>query len=331
MSATRTVLVGLDPQTRPVVERALAELARPLYLVELDVAARRGALAEADALLLLRPQVEIAPEDWPAQPPWRFVQLLSAGADHVDFSRFPPGCPVCCNAGGFAEPMAEHVLAMALALSKKLLVNHRRLCAGEFAQFEDTGTLRGKVCGILGYGGIGRATAQLMRLMGMRIHALNRRGVTEDSVDRVFGPQDLESFLRGVDVLVVCLPLTGDTRDLIGARELGWLKPDVMIINVARGEIINESALYEFLLEHPEATAGIDAWWIEPFRHGRFAMGRPFLDLPNVLGSPHNSPRVPGWGKIAVERACGNLARWLRGEPVTGLTHGEMATPAVDR
>jgi phosphoglycerate dehydrogenase-like enzyme len=312
------VLVGLDADTRPVVTAALAGLAEPVYFRDLPAPQRAEALARCPALLTLRPQLEIGAQDWPDPPPWRFVQLLSAGADHVDFSRFPPGCTVCCNAGGFAEPMAEHVLAMALALCKKLLPNHQALRAGEFNQFADTGTLRDKVCGILGYGGIGRATAQLMRRMEMRIHALNRSGAADEAVDHMFAAHDLEAFLRSVDVLVICLPLTRHTHGLLGARELGWLKPDAMLINVARGEIVDEAALYEHLRTHPRASAGIDAWWVEPFRHGAFRMDHAFLDLPNVLGSPHNSPRVPGWGRVSLQRACANLARWLRGEAVHG-------------
>lgn len=317
--ALAQVLVGLEAQTRPLVEAALAGLGEPVYFRELPPAERRAALASVPVLLTFHPHREIAPEDWPEAPAWRLVQLLTAGADHLDFRRFPAHCTICCNAGGFAEPMAEHVLAMALALCKKLLPNHRALQAGEFNQFAETGTLRGKVCGILGYGGIGRATAALMRRMDMRIHALNRRGAGDDAlVDEAYGAHALEPFLRGIDVLVICLPLTRHTRGLLGARELGWLKPDAMIINVARGEVVDEAALYAFLRSHPQAGAGIDAWWVEPFRHGQFRMDLPFLELPNVLGSPHNSARAPGWERIALERACANLVRALRGEPVRG-------------
>lgn len=319
MSAGTEVLVGLDVQSRPVVSRALAGLAGVAYLGDLDRLARTDALHRCEAFLTVRPHLEIAPDEWPAKPPWRFVQLLSAGADHIDFSGFSADCTVACNAGGFSEPMAEHVLAMALALSKKLRVNHQALREGVFNQFEDTGTLRGKTCGILGYGGIGRETARLMRLLGMRIHALNSSRRGDDGVEFMAGPGQLETFLRGVDVLVVCLPLTRTTAGLLGAEQLSWLKSDVIIINVARGEIIDESALYDFLLTHPAASAGIDAWWVEPFRHGEFRMERPFLDLPNVIGSPHNSPRVPGGGQIALERACENLARWLRGQAPRGV------------
>lgn len=312
------ILCTLGPELRPQLEASIGGLAKVRFLADIDAAERPAALAEADVLFCLRPKLEIG-DDWPAQPAWRFVQFMSAGVDHVDLSRFPITSKLACNGGGFSEAMAEHILAMALALSKKLLYNHRRMQQGVFDQLGDTGTLRGKTAGIIGYGGIGQATADLLRHFDMRIEAINSRGHSDHPADFIGTLADLERVMRAADVLLVCLPLTPQSAGLIGARELGWLKPDAMLINVARGEIIDEKALYDWLVANPAASAGIDAWWIEPFRHGEFRMNFPFLDLPNVLGSPHNSPRAPGGGQVSAARACENIARWLRGETPHGL------------
>ncbi len=317
-AAKPVVLCTLGPELRPLLEAKLGDLAQLHFLDELDVSERPAALAAADVLFCLRPQMEIG-ADWPSKPAWRFVQFMSAGVDHIDLYKFKESAKLACNAGGFSEPMAEHILAMALALSKKLLYNHRRMQQGVFDQLSDTGTLRGKVAAILGFGGIGKATADLMRLLSMRIHAVNRSGRSDYPAEFVGTLDQLETVLRAADVIVICLPLTPGTAGLIGARELGWLKPDAMLINVARGEIVDQRALYEFLVAHPQASAGIDAWWVEPFRHGEFRMDYPFLDLPNVLGSPHNSPRAPGGGQVSAARACENIARYLRGEQPQGL------------
>jgi phosphoglycerate dehydrogenase-like enzyme len=115
-------------------------------------------------------------------------------------------------------------------------------------------------------------------------------------------------------VLVVCTSLTVQTEKLIGARELGLMKQDAILINVARGEIIDEAALYAHLKAHPRFHAGIDAWWVEPVRHRRFAMDHPFLDLPNVVGSPHNSAGGGVWRDVSLRRAVANCRRALLGE-----------------
>ena len=320
------LVATLDPATRSIVEDRLGDVVRIEYLGEVAEVQKPEILERAEILLCLDPEQEIGGA-WPAAPAWRFVQFITAGIDYVDFNRFPASTVIASNVGGFSEPIAEHALAMALALCKRLPQQHRRLQQGVFDQFSDTGTLRGKTAAILGFGGIGKACADLLRAFEIRIHAVNRTGRTDYPVEHCSTLLDLEGVLRVADLVVISLPLTRETRGLLGKRELGWLKDDVILINVARGEIIEEEALYEFLVAHPEAQAGIDAWWIEPFRHGRFRTEYPFLELPNVLGSPHNSWRASGWEPVALQRACDNIARYIAGQAPKGLVDRALYRP----
>jgi phosphoglycerate dehydrogenase-like enzyme len=125
--------------------------------------------------------------------------------------------------------------------------------------------------------------------------------------------------LAASDVLLLSLPLTLTTRGLIGARELAVMKPAAILINVARGAIIDQHALYEHLRVNPDFTAGIDTWWAEPSGDAPFRTDFPFFELPNVLGSPHNSSIVPGTMLTAARRAAQNVVRYLNGEPVHGV------------
>jgi phosphoglycerate dehydrogenase-like enzyme len=293
------------------------------YLADLDPASRPGAVGSAAALLAFDLSRELSGRELEALDGAGLLQLLSAGADRVPFDRLPPGMTVASNVGAYAEPMAEHVLAMALALAKRLPQKHAELARGKFQQFPPTRSLRGAVCGILGFGGIGQATARLMRPFGARIYAVNTTGRTRELAEWVGTLSRLDEVLRAADVLVVALPLTRKTRGLIGRRELELMKADAILVNVARGAIIDEGALYEHLRSHPDFMVGIDAWWMEPLTSGEFRVDHPFFDLPNFLGSPHNSAIVPGILVVAARRAAHNVARFLRGEPVRGIVNPE--------
>src|SRR5208283_154953 len=141
----------------------------------------------------------------------------------------------------------------------------------------------------------------------------------DESVDFIGTMNDLQHVLSSSEVVVITIPLTKATRHCIGKRELEWMKSDAILINVARGDIIAEEALYTHLLNHPDFKAGIDAWWIEPLHTGEFRTEYPFFSLPNVLGSPHNSTLVPGHRDEAIKRAAENISRFLNGVPVSGV------------
>lgn len=312
------VTFALDEPARAVVREALGDAGEAVYLTDLEPSARRAALKSADALLARNTAKELAPDELPLIAGARLLQFYSAGVDFIPLSQLPPGLPIACNGGAFAEPMAEHAIAMAFAAAKRLFVEHRALARGAFDQFVPNRMLAGAVCGVLGFGGVGQAIARLARGIGMRVYAINRRGAAEEPVDWIGAPDRLDDLLAAADVLMIAAPLTRATRGLIGARELGRMKPDAILVNVARGEIVVEADLYAHLKANPRFTACIDAWWVEPVRHGAFRMDHPFLDLPNVIASPHNSAQA-GDRHAALRSAVLNCRRALLGETPRNL------------
>jgi glycerate dehydrogenase len=158
-----------------------------------------------------------------------------------------------------------------------------------------------------------------MRGLGLRIYAVNTSGRTEEPVDFIGTLNDLQHVLSSSDVVVISLPLTKTTRGLIGKQAFAWMKRDALLINIARGDLVDQDALYTHLTNYPDFRAGIDAWWIEPFRFGEFRTTHPFFTLSNVVGSPHNSAMVPGTSDEAARRAAANIRRFLKNEPFVGL------------
>jgi phosphoglycerate dehydrogenase-like enzyme len=320
--ATERPLVAV---TAPVdvgpVSAQLAGLADVRRLADLTAADRAAVIDGADVVLAATWRREFGPDE-ARQSRARFVQLLWAGADRVPFAQLPRDAVVASNAGAFAGPMAEHAVAMTLALMKRLPQNHAKLAAGTWEQGRSVRVL-GSAALIVGFGGIGQAAGQLLRALGARVFAINTSGHTTEPVDFAGTLDDLHDVLPEADAVLLSLPLTRRTRGLIGPRELALMKPGAVLVNVARGAVIDEAALYAHLLAVPTFSAGIDTWWQEPDEPGGFAVGHPFLALPNVLGSPHNSAMVPGTIRAAARQAADNIARFLTGEPVTGVISAE--------
>ncbi len=313
----------INEERRALLKELLGKEVKLSFLGDMPPGLRQQTLIGADILLSWNLPRELGPSEPGLLQNVKLIQLLSAGADAVPYAVLPDSVVIAGNVGAYAEPMAEHVLAMALALMKNLHREHLKLAKGEFDQSPRSRMLRGSVCAILGFGGIGKAAARLMRAVGVRIHAVNTSGRTDEPVDFIGTMKDLQQVLSRADIVVISVPLKKSTRGLIGKRELEWMKTDAVLINVARGDIIDERALFEHLKSHPDFKAGIDTWWVEPFKYGEFRTNYPFFTLPNVLGSPHNSAIVPGITEEATRRAVENVKRFLKGEPLVGVVRRE--------
>jgi phosphoglycerate dehydrogenase-like enzyme len=314
---TSTVVVTAPPGAveRAIVDDLLSGEASVIYLSEVADDRRSAVLEEAAVLISDGPSEELSDAEFDRLNEGQTIQLLSAGVDHVSLDRLPDGMRVLNNAGAYAEPMAEHVLAMYLALAKRLLSEHRNMANGEFNQFTPTRWVDGSTVGIFGFGAIGAAVARLLQPLGASVMAINRSGETDESVAYVGTPDDLDRLLEACDCLVLTAPLTPETRGVIGREELSRMADDAILLNVARGELVDQADLYEHLRATPEFRAGLEAWWTEPIRHGTFELDYPFFELPNVLGSPHNSAIVPDVTERRTRHAVENVRAAMAGDP----------------
>jgi phosphoglycerate dehydrogenase-like enzyme len=333
MAQERLVAVSypVDEDFARINSEVLAGDAEIVSTYELEEGQRTGVLRRAEALLAWELPKEIPAGALDEAAGLRLVQLLSAGVDAVDFSVLPDRLIVASNAGAYAPAMAEHVLAMVLSLAKRLPQRHAAMVAGRYEKWAPAQTLDGAVCAILGFGGIGIATARLMKAFGARIYAVTRSGQTTEPADFVGTLADLDHVLAAADVVVISLPLTLSTRGLIGQRELALMKPTAILVNVARGAIVDQAALYAQLRANPQFSAGIDTWWDEPAENAPFRPDYPFVALPNVIGSPHNSSIVPGTMLSGARMAAENVRRYLRGEEIRGVIRRADYVPQSER
>jgi phosphoglycerate dehydrogenase-like enzyme len=313
----------VDEELREANRDTLQDAAQVVFLQDQQPSQRLETLRQAEALIGWRLGRELAPGRLAEARRLRLIQFQSAGVDSVDFTAIPAGIVIADNGGAYARPMAEHVMAMTLSLAKRLPQRHAALARGHFDQQAPSLTLDGAVCAILGFGGIGKRTAALLRAFGARIHAVNTSGQTTEPVEFVGTLAELDRVLAAADVLVISLPLTRATRSIIGERELARMKASAILVNVARAGIIDQAALYEHLRATPTFSAGIDTWWHEPPLGEDFRTDYPFFDLPNVLGSPHNSAIVAGSQAFAARNAAANVRRYLQGKSLAGVVRRE--------
>lgn len=284
---------------------------------------RKGIIGEADVILAMNFRRDIREEELALMKKTKLIQITLAGADTIPYGMLRPGIVVCSNGGAYSDPIAEHSIGMMLALARNFLPLNRGLSEGIFDQKTPHKMLGGSTLGIIGFGGIGKKTAEIARAFGMKILAINSSGKTDREVDFIGTLADLDKLLQESDFLLLTIGLNKKTRNLIGERELRLMKPDAVLINVARGDLIDEQSLYEHLKANPQFKAGIEAWWIEPFNHPKFEVHYPFFELDNLLGSPHNSYLTEGIYLRALDAALDNILRFAKGERLRNVQRRE--------
>lgn len=252
----------------------------------------------------------------------KWFQSINAGIERMDRDGLLKRGFVVTSAAGLASvAIAEYVMGTIVMLTKGLHTAARAQQEHRW-DFRMTGEVAGKTVGIVGLGEIGRETAKRARAFGMRVLASRRTvaaGAIDPDCDEIVPYSHLARLLSESDFLVLALPLTGETRHLIGAAEMAKMKRTASIINIARGEIIDQAALVKALTEGVIASAALDVFDPEPL-----PAESPFWDMPNVIVTPHISGAVEGYGHKATDLFIANLKRYLAGEALAHRANPEL-------
>jgi phosphoglycerate dehydrogenase-like enzyme len=203
----------------------------------------------------------------------------------------------------------------------------RRLRAGDWAYWAGApervhGEIAGKTIGLLGFGHIGKAIARRAKAFEMTVHVANRSAIAPSGViERAFALDRLQEFCGSVDFLVVCLPLEAETRGIIGAAALTAMRPDAVIVNVGRGPLIDEQALFDALKSKRIGGAIIDTWYNYPTpdNAGPQPSVLPFSTLPNVVMTPHMSAWTSGMIARRQRTMADNVNHLARGEALSNV------------
>jgi len=242
----------------------------------------------------------------------RWIQLTSAGAEHLVPVRDVLRDVIVTNASGVhAALAADYVFGVLIMLQWDFPRLLRRQQAREWS-FQFTPPLAGKTLGVVGLGSIGAEIARRGRAFGMEVIGLRRRLGAVDGVSRVLGPSELPELLREADAVVLSVPGTVETHAMIGEPELKLMKPAAFLINIARGAVVDETALLRALREGRIAGAALDVFTEEPL-----PPTSPFWELPNVIVTPHIAGEPAGYAERVVTQVfADNVARFRAGQPL---------------
>jgi phosphoglycerate dehydrogenase-like enzyme len=271
-------------------------------------------------------------------PLLRWIQFHWAGIDHVIEAPILKKSDVVATtlSGAAASNLAEYAVMMMLALGHRLpaLMANQKKAEWPRDRWERFAPqeLSESTVGIIGYGSIGRQIARLLHAFGATILATKRDSMhpedtgyipegqgdpSGDLVRRLYPPQAIRSMFKECDFIVITVPLTSETRKLIGAEELAALKPTAFLIDISRGGIINQADLVTTLKDNRIAGAALDVFTEEPL-----PSDHPLWKLPNVIITPHISGVTPNYDQRALALFTENLQRYLEGLPL----HNQLNT-----
>ncbi|MBX2868932.1 MAG: D-2-hydroxyacid dehydrogenase [Acidiferrobacterales bacterium] len=245
----------------------------------------------------------------------KLVMLAATGTDNVDLAACKEKGVLVCNARQYSNAaVVQHTFALMLSLSTNLLAYHEDVRNGKWSQSpifclldHPIRELENKTLGIVGYGNLGSSVAEVAKAFGMQVVICQRPNAAPSA-----GRLPLSEFLQSADFISIHAPLTADTKHLFSSAEFEQMKPDAVLINTARGAIVDVEALVTALQSGQIGGAGIDVLDQEPPENNYPLLGR---DIPNLIVTPHTAWASVESRRRLVEQLTDNLKGWLAGEP----------------
>lgn len=243
-------------------------------------------------------------------PRLKLISIYGVGYDNVDIlAAAELGITVTNTPSYSAVAVAEMALALMFAVARRLVQNDRAIRTGSWARGYSS-QLCGKTFGVVGTGNIGQRVILLGKSIGMKVMAWTYHPSPQRAKEYGVEFVTLEKLLRQSDVVSLHVLAVPQTRNLIGERELGLMKRNAILINTARGSLVDEAALVKALQEGKIAGAGLDVFATEPL-----PPGHPLRNLENVVLSPHTAAMVPEATLAGLAKAVENIANYLEGHP----------------
>lgn len=245
-------------------------------------------------------------------PRLRWVQATSAGIGGLmQRTGLDTSDVIVTTAAGIhAIPLAEFALLGALYFTKNLAQLAQRQHDHHWERFTSR-SLRGRRALVVGLGGVGREVARCFDALGVEVWGLGREGhrYEAEGLSRLISRRELDDVLSEIDILVLCSPLTTETDEMIGEAQFAKMRPDSIVVNISRGQLIDQGALTRALATRQIAGACLDVFAVEPL-----ASDDPLWDLDNVIISPHSASTISSENDDLVTLFLENLARWRKGE-----------------
>ncbi|MCB0013601.1 MAG: hypothetical protein KDE34_16925 [Anaerolineales bacterium] len=258
--------------------------------------------------------------------PLRLVQGVGAGTEGIEMTALPPGCTVC-NVYGHEWAVAEYCFMTMTMLNREIRQQDAALRQGDWSGGVFRHELRGRHLLLLGLGHIGAELARWGRFFGMQVTGLTQNPAAsrgqELGLAQIAGLDTLHDHLPAADFVVVAIPHVAATTGFLGAAELQLMKPTAYLVNVARGPVVDESALYQALRTGQIAGAANDVWYRYPNNLSEICppANEPFAELDNIIMSPHNAGTTDGTMNYRFEFIAANIDRLYRGEPLQNIVH----------